>query len=416
MVALYASPALRGEIDVVHHEPRWHEANLAGLRVHNLYGFSASGTSTKRAQLFRRVQDRLLEVSGTHIIAGDTNSAPREVDGRNGDATSKWVGVRERAAWHELADSSDLVDLAVDLREPTFGVEYTIIKRLPTGTTRFRTDLMLMSRRLLEGSHPSFRYDHSVREGVDRFTDHSALITAFDWAPPETVEESRTEQAVDSAEAKPLPSHRNLDSASAAGPTTRSAHVVVRPERTAIRRQTASTPTRKLVERAELWSGMKILDFGCGYGADADWLKSRGVIARGYDPSGGFGFAEYPVGDFDAVLLNYVVNVLPTQCERFAVIREAWRRVAQGGFMLVVSRSASEIDRNARIGTWPHHNNNYLSRSSRGTFQCGHSVAELVAMVSVLDDATASPWPAGSGAAAVLVNRQPCDPPTSVDD
>lgn len=51
----------------------------------------------------------------------------------------------------------------------------------------------------------------------------------------------------------------------------------------------------------------KILDFGCGTGADVKFLKDNNFDITGYDPH----YApEYPGEKFDTIICNYVLNVL----------------------------------------------------------------------------------------------------------
>jgi diadenosine tetraphosphate (Ap4A) HIT family hydrolase len=51
----------------------------------------------------------------------------------------------------------------------------------------------------------------------------------------------------------------------------------------------------------------RVLDFGCGHGADVDFLTEKGFDATGYDPH----YAPtYPEGRFDTILCHYVLNVL----------------------------------------------------------------------------------------------------------
>ena len=50
-----------------------------------------------------------------------------------------------------------------------------------------------------------------------------------------------------------------------------------------------------------------MLDFGCGHGADVDFLREKGFEVEGYDPH----YApEHPDGTFDTILCHYVLNVL----------------------------------------------------------------------------------------------------------
>lgn len=66
-----------------------------------------------------------------------------------------------------------------------------------------------------------------------------------------------------------------------------------------------SLPTRFLFKEKRL-SG-KILDFGCGLGADVDFLKKNKFDVTAYDKHY---FPEYPQDTFDTIICNYVLNVL----------------------------------------------------------------------------------------------------------
>lgn len=61
----------------------------------------------------------------------------------------------------------------------------------------------------------------------------------------------------------------------------------------------------------QLWSlGLiqgRVLDFGCGLGADVNFLRSNQVDVIGYDP---YYVPAYPTGKFDTILCHYVLNVL----------------------------------------------------------------------------------------------------------
>ena len=77
------------------------------------------------------------------------------------------------------------------------------------------------------------------------------------------------------------------------------------PYLTAIKRTDLSVPTRYLLQH-DLLKG-RILDFGCGFGYDADELKNRGFDIIGYDY---YYRPNYPEGKFDTIICNYVLNVL----------------------------------------------------------------------------------------------------------
>ena len=54
---------------------------------------------------------------------------------------------------------------------------------------------------------------------------------------------------------------------------------------TAITRKTGSVPTRWLHKKGFLGKGTMILDYGCGKGADIDYLREYDYWVAGYDPN-----------------------------------------------------------------------------------------------------------------------------------
>ena len=74
---------------------------------------------------------------------------------------------------------------------------------------------------------------------------------------------------------------------------------------TAKERDRPSFPTRKLLGLGHIEG--RVLDYGCGHGADIDFLREKGFEVEGYDPH----YApERPEGSFDTILCHYVLNVL----------------------------------------------------------------------------------------------------------
>ena len=74
---------------------------------------------------------------------------------------------------------------------------------------------------------------------------------------------------------------------------------------TAIKRERVSYPTRTLFQQGKIKG--KVLDFGCGYGADVDFLRKQNIDITGFDP---FYFNHYPTEKYDVIICNYVLNVL----------------------------------------------------------------------------------------------------------
>ena len=74
---------------------------------------------------------------------------------------------------------------------------------------------------------------------------------------------------------------------------------------TAKERDQPSFPIRKLLGLGHIEG--RVLDFGCGHGADVEFLRDKGFEVHGYDPHHA---PERPEGTFDTILCQYVLNVL----------------------------------------------------------------------------------------------------------
>lgn len=139
-------------------------------------------------------------------------------------------------------------------------------------------------------------------------------------------------------------------------------------KRTAINRKGPSSPTR-LYEPIFRGQALTILDFGCGKGADVRYLQEKGYLVEGYDPNYTPGLPKHT---FDAVMLNYVLCVIPNADERKNVLEKAWKRVKPGGLLCIAVRPESEIRRKKHADGW-------LTKS--GSFQRGYAEAELRGMM-----------------------------------
>ena len=80
---------------------------------------------------------------------------------------------------------------------------------------------------------------------------------------------------------------------------------------TAIKREKNSFPLNIILKKNLIVGD--VLDYGCGHGADVEYLKEKGINVQGYDPNF---FPESPVGKFDTIICFYVLNVLPLEEEK----------------------------------------------------------------------------------------------------
>ena len=157
-----------------------------------------------------------------------------------------------------------------------------------------------------------------------------------------------------------------------------------RPENTAITRSTLSRPLKDAIKWGWLTPEHRVLDFGCGRGADVNWLREQGYRSDGFDRHAPFGFHATPRGEYDFVAVVYVVNVIDELAERGHIVQAAWSFVRSGGAMLVISRSDSEIEQLAGAKGWPAWKDGFWSNQRRGMFQKGHSTADLRELVAQL--------------------------------
>jgi 2-polyprenyl-3-methyl-5-hydroxy-6-metoxy-1,4-benzoquinol methylase len=81
----------------------------------------------------------------------------------------------------------------------------------------------------------------------------------------------------------------------------------------------------------------RVLDFGCGKGQEADMLRPGGVWK--YDP---YYFPELPKIKFDTIVCNFVLNTLPTDKERYAVIEQIKEMLEPDGFAYIAVRNDIE--------------------------------------------------------------------------
>jgi len=137
---------------------------------------------------------------------------------------------------------------------------------------------------------------------------------------------------------------------------------------TAMSRNRMSAPTAYLLSRSML--GGYMLDFGCGKGKDVQTLKEMGFKIVGYDP-------HYqpirPMGMFDSIIMNYVLNVISTPNSRPLVMRSAFELLNKGGILYIATRNKKDI--NSCSLKWYAHNDGYITK--KNTFQVGLDYEDL---------------------------------------
>ena len=107
----------------------------------------------------------------------------------------------------------------------------------------------------------------------------------------------------------------------------------------AIGRSQSSKPIRLAVEAALFEPGVTFFDYGCGRGADIEYIHKLGYDSKGWDPH----FrpdAEHK--EADIVNLGYVINVIENMAERREALLNAWSLTRK---VLVVSAQVLISDR-----------------------------------------------------------------------
>ncbi|MDB9527863.1 DNA phosphorothioation-associated putative methyltransferase [Oscillatoria sp. CS-180] len=89
----------------------------------------------------------------------------------------------------------------------------------------------------------------------------------------------------------------------------------------AIARVTASKPVRLAVEAGLFPSNTTYFDYGCGHGADIEYIKRLGLTSVGWDP---YYRPDEDHLSADVVNLSYVINVIEDTAERREALLNAW--------------------------------------------------------------------------------------------
>lgn len=154
---------------------------------------------------------------------------------------------------------------------------------------------------------------------------------------------------------------------------------MVCPGNTAIKRRAPSLIARTIMQHpfiSEL-EVASVLDFGCGWGADVQHYQRCGLRADGYDPDPRFNSTELPRCLYDLVTMIYVLNVVPTLALRHEAVANARQLLRPGGVLLLATRSALAVQREAVRNRWAAWGDGYVSHKRRRTFQRGHASTEL---------------------------------------
>ena len=173
-------------------------------------------------------------------------------------------------------------------------------------------------------------------------------------------------------------------------------------KRTAISRSKPSRPLKAALKLSAVQG--RVLDFGCGKGADVAELERLGYKVKGYDPHFQ---AKLPRGRFQTVLMTYVVNVLQMTARNDA-INKAWGYVKPGGRLIVTARTTREVDDAAIKGKWRpcrEYGGGWIT--SINTYQRGFSAVHLRRVLSRLDGVkNIQAGPANAGGVMVILLKE----------
>lgn len=118
------------------------------------------------------------------------------------------------------------------------------------------------------------------------------------------------------AEATPLTHPPSLTTLQAAPATPQ-----IQRHKAAIARVTASKPVRLAVEAGFFPPQTTYFDYGCGHGADIEYIHRMGLTSSGWDP---YFRPDVPPTQADVVNLGYVINVIEDTAERREALLKAW--------------------------------------------------------------------------------------------
>jgi exonuclease III len=319
----------------------WQKLTLDSLVIHNVY-LSAS-SSKKRVELLEQLTTQISkEKSSPVLVVGDFNLAPDPEDGLFGKESSKFTSKKERDAFKLLLSTNCLIDSTASKSLEETRV-FTFEREMGGKKSCFRCDLALVNESVMD--EMKVEYDHSARTGEESFTDHSAILIDIP------------------------------DSLAGIKPGEVNSH------KTAIPRKNPSLIAKRLSAFVKSRHPDKkinrIFDYGCGKGEDVDFYKKEfGCEVGAWDPYSD-DFPDCPYDKYDIVTCIYVLNVLSDVTERCNTIKRAISYVADNGFLVVATRSVSEIDHEASSKSWTPFNDGYYSSESRGTFQKGIDAEEL---------------------------------------
>ena len=115
---------------------------------------------------------------------------------------------------------------------------------------------------------------------------------------------------------------------------------------TAIARNRPSVPMKRLAKANRL-EGLKMLDYGCGRGFDADYYNMDK-----YDPYHHRNDEIFKIGQYDVITCNYVLNVIESAYEREKTIDNLRLLLKKGGLAYITVRRDIKTEGYTKKGTY----------------------------------------------------------------
>jgi exonuclease III len=322
----------------------WQKLTFNSLTIHNVYLPASSSDAKNRIEFLEQLNKQISKEQSSYVlVVGDFNLAPNPEDGLYNEEFSNFTSKRERDAFKSFLSTNNLIDstaLNSHIANNIFSIERTINGK----KSCFRCDLALVSESIF--SDMNVEYDHSVRMGDESFTDHSAIVIDI----PDSFALLRSDKC--------------------------------NSYKTAISQNDSSRVAKELsVYLKSKYPDMnisRIFDYGCGHRIDAEFYENEFDCHAGrWDPYISSRMKECPYGKYDIITCTFVLNVIPDVSERINTIKRAISYVSDGGFLVLATRSARAINREASNKGWKSHKDGYLSSESKGTFQKGIDVEEI---------------------------------------
>lgn len=151
--------------------------------------------------------------------------------------------------------------------------------------------------------------------------------------------------------------------------------------RTAIKRSGPSRPLRYglgviVYDVLSCRKAARALDYGCGRGADVQYLLDMGFVAEGYDPNNSE-FDTLPSGRFDIIFCTYVLNTIEDDAQIDLALDTMIGLLKPRSWLLVAARDVWDIGR-SRNPRWTPCGDGWIT--GNGTFQRGFIDESLAAL------------------------------------